>query len=96
MKNLEQFMEDKIEEIQESIKYHEEKLFNEEHYLSYMKSLSESDWKKGNYNYEKERARKDVEWRKEQIQNERYMLDILYTARDCKADNLFNYKYSVT
>ena len=96
MKNLEQYMEDKIVEILESIEYHKEKLFNEEHYLSYIESFSQSDWKKGNYNYEKERARKDVEWRKEQIQNEKYMLDILYTARDCKADKGFNYEYSVT
>tara|TARA_R100001224_G_scaffold85846_1_gene55051 strand:+ start:2511 stop:2789 length:279 start_codon:yes stop_codon:yes gene_type:complete len=92
MKNLEKYMDDKIVEMHESIKYHKEKLIDEEKWLVFIESTTKEE----GYNYKLERARKDVEWRKEQIQSDKYMLDILYTARDCKADNGFNYQYSVT
>jgi hypothetical protein len=91
MKNLEQFIDKKIEETHKNLKYHEERLIDEEQYLSYLKGLAQEE-----NSYKFQRAVKDVEWRKEEIQNEKYMLDVLYTARDCKADKGFNYEYSVT
>ena len=65
MKNLEKYMDDKIVEINESIKYHEEKLIDEEKWLIFIESTTKEE----DYNYKLERARKDIEWRKEQIQN---------------------------